>query len=43
MAKDGPGADVADHFAEINILDSEAIIDYIEKTKFLLFTLQVQT
>ncbi|WP_324659164.1 ATP-grasp domain-containing protein [Bacillus cereus] len=33
MAKDGPGADVADHFAEINILDSEAIIDYIENNQ----------
>lgn len=29
MAKDGPGADVADHFREINILDIDAIIDYI--------------
>lgn len=29
MAKDGPGAEVADYFIQINILDKEAIIDYI--------------
>lgn len=31
MAKDGPGADAADHFEEINILDEDRIIDYIKK------------
>lgn len=31
MAKDGPGADVADYFAEINILDTESLIQYIKK------------
>ncbi|WP_096550375.1 ATP-grasp domain-containing protein [Ureibacillus thermosphaericus] len=30
MAKDGPGADVADQFVEINILDVEEIIKYIK-------------
>lgn len=30
MAKDGPGADVADYFEEINILNKEEIIDYIK-------------
>lgn len=29
MAKDGPGADVVDHFEEINILDEDKIVDYI--------------
>lgn len=29
MAKDGPAADVADHFAQINILDEEAIVKHI--------------
>ncbi|EST90323.1 hypothetical protein T233_00626 [Vagococcus lutrae LBD1] len=29
MAKDGPGADEAHYFKEINILDEEKIIDYI--------------
>lgn len=33
MAKDGPGAEVADHFIEINILDSEAIINYIQENQ----------
>lgn len=28
MAKDGPGADAADHFKIINILDEPAVIDY---------------
>ena len=31
MAKDGPGADVADHFSEINILDEEKLISYIQE------------
>lgn len=31
MAKDGPGADVADYFEEINILDEESVINYIKK------------
>lgn len=31
MKKDGPGADIADHFELINILDKESIIKYIEK------------
>lgn len=30
MAKDGPGADVADHFEEINILDESKLAQYIE-------------
>lgn len=29
MANDGPGADVADHFEEINILDVESVMNYI--------------
>lgn len=29
MAKDGPGADIADKFAKINILDIDGIINYI--------------
>ncbi len=29
MAKDGPAADAADHFAVINILDEKAVSDYI--------------
>ncbi len=29
MAKDGPGADAADHFEEINILDKDSLIKYI--------------
>src|SRR5699024_9260755 len=29
MAKDGPGAEVADYFVEINILNINQIIDYI--------------
>ncbi|WP_002144774.1 ATP-grasp domain-containing protein [Bacillus cereus] len=33
MAQDGPGAEVADHFVEINILDSEAIINYIQENQ----------
>lgn len=36
MAKDGPGADVADHFEEINILDVSSIINFIEKNKISL-------
>lgn len=36
MAKDGPGADVADHFKEINILDIDAIIDYINENNISL-------
>lgn len=31
MAKDGPGADAADHFEEINFLDKEAVIKFINK------------
>ncbi|MDO7266694.1 ATP-grasp domain-containing protein [Shouchella clausii] len=30
MAKDGPGADAADYFTKINILDEEAIINYVK-------------
>lgn len=30
MAKDGPAADTADHFAMINILDESAIVKYIQ-------------
>lgn len=30
MAKDGPGADAADHFSPINILDEEAVINHIK-------------
>lgn len=33
MAKDGPGADVADHFDIINILDEEGIINHIINNK----------
>ncbi len=33
MAKDGPAADVADHFEIINILDTEKIIEYIKENK----------
>lgn len=29
VAKDGPGADAADHFDTINILDEEAVVQYI--------------
>ena len=29
MAKDGPGAEMADYFVELNILDKEEIINYI--------------
>ncbi|WP_250673706.1 ATP-grasp domain-containing protein [Paraclostridium ghonii] len=36
MKKDGPGADIADHFEVINILDKEAIIKYIEKNNISL-------
>lgn len=31
MAKDGPGADVADHFSEINILDVESLLKHIKE------------
>ena len=31
MAKDGPGVDYVDYFSEINILDREKLIEYIEK------------
>lgn len=31
MANDGPGAKEAHHFSEINILDEDALIEYIEK------------
>lgn len=31
MAKDGPAADVADHFEIINILDEESVIKHIQK------------
>lgn len=31
MAKDGPAADVADHFEIINILDEESVINHIRK------------
>ena len=33
MAKDGPGAEAADHFCIINILDETSIIKYIEENK----------
>ncbi|MFU0790282.1 ATP-grasp domain-containing protein [Virgibacillus proomii] len=33
MAKDGPGADLADYFEEINILDENSIINYIKENK----------
>lgn len=33
MAKDGPGADVADHFDIINILDEEGVTNHIIKNK----------
>ena len=33
MAKDGPAADKADHFAIINILDEEKIVKYIQENK----------
>lgn len=33
MAKDGPGADVADYFEEINILDIESVINYINENE----------
>lgn len=36
MAKDGPGADVVDHFEEINILDVELVINYIKKNEISL-------
>ncbi len=36
MAKDGPGADVVDHFAEINILDVDSVINYIKKNEISL-------
>ena len=31
MAKDGPAADMADHFEKINILDEEAVINHIKE------------
>ncbi|MEB6548871.1 ATP-grasp domain-containing protein [Heyndrickxia sporothermodurans] len=31
MAKDGPGVEIVDHFEEINILDVEAVINYIDE------------
>lgn len=31
MAKDGPGADVADHFDKINILEIDEIIEHVKK------------
>ena len=36
MANDGPGADVADHFAEINILDVDSVINYIKENEISL-------
>ncbi|WP_010677047.1 ATP-grasp domain-containing protein [Bacillus timonensis] len=36
MAKDGPGADVVDHFEEINILDVESLINFINKNEISL-------
>lgn len=36
MAKDGPGADVVDHFAEINILDTDSVIKYIKENEISL-------
>lgn len=36
MSKDGPGADCADYFSEINILDKEAVINYIKDYKISL-------
>lgn len=36
MAKDGPGADAADYFDEINILDKQAIIQHIKNNNISL-------
>lgn len=36
MAKDGPGADVADHFEKINILDIQSVINYIKENQISL-------
>ncbi|GAA0708681.1 ATP-grasp domain-containing protein [Paraclostridium ghonii] len=36
MKKDGPGADVADHFDIINILDKESIINHIKENNISL-------
>lgn len=36
MKNDGPGAEVADHFEEINILNKEEIIEYIKKNEISL-------
>lgn len=36
MAKDGPGADAADYFKEINILDVEKLIKYIQENEISL-------
>ncbi|WP_237340703.1 ATP-grasp domain-containing protein [Heyndrickxia coagulans] len=36
MAKDGPGADAADHFAKINILDIDKIITFIKDNEISL-------
>ncbi|AYU54401.1 ATP-grasp domain-containing protein [Staphylococcus debuckii] len=33
MKKDGPGADAAQHFAEINIIDETAVAEYIRENK----------
>ena len=33
MAKDGPAADIADHFYPINILDENQLISFIKKNK----------
>ncbi len=36
MAKDGPGADAADHFEEINFVDKEAVINFINRNEISL-------
>jgi biotin carboxylase len=36
MKKDGPGANVVDNFREINILDTEAIVNYIKENQISL-------
>ena len=36
MAKDGPGADVADHFNEIDILDIKSLINFIKENQISL-------
>jgi len=36
MEKDGPGADVADYFSKINLLDRDSIINYIKNNEISL-------